>query len=422
MRRSIVLALVLVAVLVLGLSWLVLSPWGQGWLRGPGTLSLEEIEPLPDVPLPEGRRIAYGSLGLKYLTAEELEDLGFLRDSHREQVPYRADLALERWVFVLRMDAIPALTEPEFTGMEEGNRWLSDDDLVLGIVYEGLVRAYPVRILDRHEVVNDHFGKVPVLITYCPLCFSGAAFVRPSVAGRVLEFGVSGRLYNANLLMYDRQSGSLWSQFTGEPIAGPLVGKISPLARIPLDVVSWGEWKAAHPETQVLARPTRVKTPKRTLSFSPEHYERYAYDEYRLKPQVGFGVDIRDLPLRGVNAKRKVVGLVVGGRAMAYEEHVLKREGLVNDVIGGEPIVIFHAPDDRIRAFRRTVGGRTLTFRRVSEVLIDQETGTHWSFDGVPQEGPLANAGALEELVVHSAFWFAWVAFYPDSGLYSERN
>lgn len=418
MRRSAVIALLLGGVLVLLGSWFFLGPGGRSFWGNPKPLPPDVIATLPHVALTD-TEIVHGNLDLKYLVEDELRTLGISIDL--DNVPYSKSLDLDRWAFVLRMDAIAAITDAKFTTVDETDRWLKEDDLVLAVAYRDIVRAYPVRILDRHEIVNDRFHDTPVAVTYCPLCFSGIVFERPVISGQILEFGVSGRLYNANLLMYDRQTASLWNQFTGQVIAGPLLGKVPALKRIPVDVVSWGIWKQVHPDTRVLARPTQVWTPGGPRYFSPDRYERYAYDEYRLKPEVGFGVDIRKLDLQGINSKRKVVGVVVNDQPKAYQEFHIKEAKVINDVVGNEPIVIFAASDDRVRAFRRTLNSRVLQFALKDDHIIDQETQTVWSFAGVAQSGPLSAQGSrLEELVVTSSFWFAWVAFYPDTELYSE--
>jgi len=401
-------------------TWFLLGPWGRSFWGNLKPLPPDVIATLPHVALAD-REIIRGNLDLKYLSGDELRTLGISMDL--DNVPYSKSLDPDRWAFVLPMDAIAAITDPEFTTVDETDRWLKEDDLVLGVAYRDIVRAYPVRILDRHEIVNDRFHDAPVAVTYCPLCFSGIIFERPVIAGRILEFGISGRLYNANLLMYDRQTGSFWNQFTGQVIAGPLLGKVSALKRIPTDIVSWGTWKQVHPNTRVLARPTQVSTPAGVRYLSPDRYERYAYDEYRLKPEVGFGVDIRELDLKGMNSKRKVIGIVVNDRPKAYVEFVVKDAKIINDVVGGEPIVILSAPDDRIRAFRRTLQSQVLQFALDDGQIIDQETQTVWSFDGVALSGALSAPGSrLDELIVTSSFWFAWVAFYPETELYSEAH
>jgi hypothetical protein len=149
-------------------------------------------------------------------------------------------------------DCIPAIEAPEFVSVSKAG-FLRDDDLVLGVKHNGVTRAYAANILNHHEIVNDDFNGEPVVVTYCPLCGSGVAFLR-TLDGVVMDFGVSGVLHNNDLVLYDRQSESLWQQITGEAFAGPGRGKT--LQAIPVAMSFWRDWRDANPTTQVLAPPT----------------------------------------------------------------------------------------------------------------------------------------------------------------------
>lgn len=135
-----------------------------------------------------------------------------------------------------RRDGIPSIDSPKFTPVKDAN--LQNGELVLGLNINGDVRAYPLQIIVWHEIVNDVVGGEPVAITYCPLCFSNQVFKR-TVEGEAVEFGTSGKLYNSNLVMYDRASESLWSQALGQAIAGENAGM--KLERVSLDVTYWGD-------------------------------------------------------------------------------------------------------------------------------------------------------------------------------------
>ncbi len=188
----------------------------------------------------------------KYFSERELEDLGLQIDL--SQTKYLADLDLDLLMLGCPIrDCIPSIDGPEFETVAEADSWLKDADLVLGLELNGVVKAYPVKILNWHEIVNDYLNETPIAVTYCPLCNSGLVFVRPIVKNQVLEFGVSGRLYKSDLVMYDRQTGSLWSQIEGRAIVGPLAGEAERLQLLPIDVVPWGSWKQQHPDTLVLA-------------------------------------------------------------------------------------------------------------------------------------------------------------------------
>lgn len=148
-------------------------------------------------------------------------------------------------------DAIPAIDSPRFVSARQSG--LTDDDRVLGVALQGAARAYPVRILNWHEVVNDRFGDRAVVVTYSPRCGAGMAFeARPGAAAS--SFGVSGLLYNGDALLYDRATQSLWSPLLQAAVSGPLVG--ARLQPVPLTHTSWAGWRSRHPGTEVLSTDT----------------------------------------------------------------------------------------------------------------------------------------------------------------------
>lgn len=149
-------------------------------------------------------------------------------------------------------DGIPAIDRPRFVAASRAG-FLEPDDAVLGIMHRGDARAYPVRILNWHEVVNDRIAGQPVAVTYCPLCGSGVAFVAEH-GGTVLNFGVSGLLYNSDVLLYDRATQSLWSQLMGRAISGSMKGAV--LTALPLAHTTWAHWRTMHPSSRVLTPDT----------------------------------------------------------------------------------------------------------------------------------------------------------------------
>jgi hypothetical protein len=155
-------------------------------------------------------------------------------------------------------DGIPSIDSPKFVSVEDGNKFLEDSDKILGINIDGDIRAYPLQILVWHEIVNDNVGGIPVAVTYCPLCFTNQVFNR-NVNYTISEFGTSGKLYNSNLVMYDRATKSLWSQALGEGIVGKYAGTI--LERIPFDIAYWKDWKQLYPNSKVLSRDTGSNRP-----------------------------------------------------------------------------------------------------------------------------------------------------------------
>jgi Protein of unknown function (DUF3179) len=148
-------------------------------------------------------------------------------------------------------DGIPALTDPAAVPAGEAD-FLRDDDIVIGLSVADQARAYPLKILNWHEVVNDRLGGQAVAVTYCPLCGTGIAFAA-TLNGERLDFGVWGLLYQDNLLLYDRATKSLWSQFMGQAVSGARLG--ARLTSVPIEHASWRAWRTRHPQTSVLALP-----------------------------------------------------------------------------------------------------------------------------------------------------------------------
>ncbi|MFQ5997767.1 MAG: DUF3179 domain-containing protein [Candidatus Bathyarchaeia archaeon] len=313
-------------------------------------------------------------------------------------------------------DGIPSIDSPKFISAEQANEWLGDEEFVLGIEYNGILRAYPHQILVWHEIVNDNFNEDPVLITYCPLCFTGIAFER-IVDGEQVEFGTSGKLLNSDLVMYDRKTRSYWSQITGQAIVGELSGM--KLNAIPLDTIRWVDWKNLHPDTKVLSRDTG-------------HFRNYGADPYGGYYTGGgtiFPVDSNDNRLQ---TKAIVFGLEINGASIAYpEEDIAAVGGVLNHQFKGVPLLVFQLPNQTTqvtaggsaaamaratRIFERSVSGRALAFELANGILVD-ESGSEWSFEGIGLSGP--NKGTrLTRLDRGPHFWFAWSSFFPETELY----
>jgi hypothetical protein len=265
-------------------------------------------------------------------------------------------------------DGIPALDRPRFVAAEEGG-FLEADDRVLGLQLNGHARAYPIAILNWHEVVNDVLGGEPVAITYCPLCGTGIAF-DARVGGRTLEFGVSGLLYNSDVLLYDRQTESLWSQIRMQAISGPLKGvHLKPL---PLRHTSWQAWRAAQPQTVVLSTDT---------GFARD-YRRDPYAGYQEEATLYFPVAQRS---HRYHPKERVLGLEVDGRYKAYPFAELARAGR----------------------------------QRIADRLADREIEIR--FDAASQSAEAFDADG-RPLPAVTSFWFAWYAFHPDTEVFTTAR
>jgi len=300
-------------------------------------------------------------------------------------------------------DCIPSIDDPTFQSVDEAT-WLASGDLVIGVEIDGETRAYPLRILNVHEIVNDRVAGEPVAVTYCPLCRSGLVFSR-DVGGSTLTFGVSGKLLDANLVMYDRQTETYWSQLSGEAVVGPLVPRT--LEILPSTITTWEEWERAHPDTRVLSRNTGIY-PTGTYGSNP-------YGGYANSSRVGFGVDEVDDRLP---AKELVYGVTVGNASRAYPAETVSERGVVNDEVGGLPIAVVEDPEDgSVRIFVRERDDETLRFSATDGQLVDQQ-GHRWSFAGEALDGPREGT-RLEEIPTHGVYWFAWSSFHPETGIYS---
>jgi CheY-like chemotaxis protein len=287
----------------------------------------------------------------------------------------RAETALERNGFVLEpsgipveeilaggppRDGIPALDEPAHLAAESAP-W-RDDEIVVGVTIGEQSRAYPLAVLVWHELVNDQLGGLPLLVSYCPLCGSAMVFDR-RVAGAARRFGVSGLLYRSDLLMYDRESESLWSQIAARAVAGPALETRLTLLRS--SMMQWGRWKRLHPRTTVLSPRTGYSRP----------YGRSPYGDYAESSQLRFPAPVD----RRYHPKTRTLGLRSSdGTARAYPSvELLRAGGSVEERFASHPVSI--------------------------------------RFD--PKSGEFETQ-APEDLEVIESYWFAWSAFHPDTSVF----
>lgn len=260
-------------------------------------------------------------------------------------------------------DGIPALDRVATIPASQAD-W-AEDDLVLGIVVAGEARAYPVAILNWHELVNDTLGGKPILVSFCPLCGTGMVFDR-RIGGKARRFGVSGLLYRSDLLMYDRESESLWSQISAEAVTGPLLGERLRLLRSSVD--EWGRWKREHPKTTILSRATGYR----------RDYDRSPYAGYAQSRDLIFPVEAD----RRYHPKMPTVGLRIPGEgARAYPVSELARAG-----------------------------------GSVSERFLGRSVRV--TFDPKRQ---LFDVTAPPEVEVVEGFWFAWASFHPETSVYAAE-
>jgi hypothetical protein len=208
-------------------------------------------------------------------------------------------------------DGIPAISNPQFETKVQAS-WLNADDRIIGVSHNGVAKAYPIRILNWHEIVNDVIGGMPVVVTFCPLCGTGMVF-EATIDKDVLEFGVSGLLFESDVLLYDKKTNSLWSQLWMQAVSGSQKGQ--ELTQVTADHTSWQDWQERYPETLVLSRET---------GFSRD-YRRNPYAGYEARKELYFPVQNEDDSL---HSKSWVLGVSVDDEHKAYTFDALKREGL----------------------------------------------------------------------------------------------
>lgn len=287
-------------------------------------------------------------------------------------------------------DGIPSIDRPQFVAADQAR--LNDDDIVIGLYRHGEARAYPQRILVWHEIVNDEVAGEALGITYCPLTGTALGFKRGAT-----QLGVSGKLVNSNLVMYDRATDSEWPQILGVAIDGPLAGQ--GLEELRLIWTTWGQWQARYPETRVLSERTGyVRNYRRDPYGSYTPLGGYYLPESRRL----FSVLHRD---DRFPPKTMIFGVRTARGALAVTRQALRDEGLIETRVGDEPIVLIHDPGlETAWAFRNPRG-----------VSLDA---------GALGFGPAGVSGpgieALEPLHGFEAMWFAWAAFYPETALYPE--
>ena len=300
-------------------------------------------------------------------------------------------------------DGIPSIDNPKFLSVADANKFLKDSDLVLGITINGQTKAYPLLILVWHEIVNDKVGGVPVAVTYCPLCFTTQVFNR-TISGNVVEFGTSGKLYNNNLVMYDRLSGSLWSQALGEGIVGTHAGES--LKRFPFDLAYWKDWKQLYPNSVVLSTDTGFTRP----------YGVDPYGDYYTSDQLFFPISNLD---KRLGLKEMVVGLDNEGQYKAYVLNQIESSKIINDKVGNKSIVLFSLYPRMIRAYSPIINSKALDFQYNASTnkIIDKQTGSEWNFDGLAVNGQLKGK-QLTRLPFDEGFWFSWSAFHPQTRIY----
>ena len=320
---------------------------------------------------------------------------------------------------ILGRDQIIPIDIPALLPVANAPDYMQPREPVISIVIEGDARAYPLAMLMWHEIVNDTVGGVPVTVTFCPLCNTSITFERV-VDGQELTFGTSGMLRRSDLIMWDRQSQSLWQQITGNAIVGDFAADKTVLKQLPSAIIAWETFAESYPEGKVLRRVTNsVGAPIR---------------EYDRPPYAGYdNVDAHPFLFLGVVDERLVatsrVLTIDGEIPVAYPFSFLEETPVLNDSVNGEGIVAFFEngtfsafvnqaladqPGGSVTVFSRNFDDQTLTFELSDTGITDVETGSDWNFVGMAIGGELEGT-QLEPVVNANHFWFSWAVFRPDT-------
>jgi len=317
-------------------------------------------------------------------------------------------------------DGIPSLREPKFETVAESTDWMVPFEPVITLVVNNEPRIYPIQILIWHEVVNDELGGEPVLVTFCPLCYTAIAFDR-RVDGEVREFGVSGFLRESDLLLFDDQTITLWQQLTGEGIVGTDAGKR--LRFLPAQIVSFLDAHQQYPDALVLSRDTGF-----SRAYGRNPYG--GYDDINTSPIFGTSFDDHRLP-----AVARILAVEYGGEAVAFPFDALSERVVIDATVGGASIVAFWQPGTlsalnrgsiassqdvgAAGAFIAELEGVPIAFESRDGAIYDTETDSRWNVLGAAVEGPLEGE-RLEPVVSGSHFWFIWSIFLPDTRVITE--
>lgn len=304
---------------------------------------------------------------------------------------------------------IPALDDPPTIPASQA-AYLLEKEEIFGIVVAGRARAYPLRFLSWHELLNDTLGGEPIVLSFCTLCGTGIFYRARTPDGGVYRFDTSGLLYLSNKLMVDRGSRTLWSNLTGEPVVGRLARSPVRLEMLAGTLTTWEAWRRQHPDTTVLDLRAIEK------EMGPVHrYEYRPGAAERSRRGVSFPVWIASDAL---GRDREVFTLRLGGGAKAYPvDKVLSRQ-VVNDEIGGEPVVLIgDTGSGSVRAFRRA----SHVFRAGNDDRLLDESDRLWKVGetGLTALEPGALESPLRRLPGHVAFWFGWYAFFPHTEVWS---
>ncbi len=305
-------------------------------------------------------------------------------------------------------DGIPAIEEPEMIPATEID-YLDDSDLISGVRIGDIVVGYPHKILDYHEIINHTIDNSKIILSYCPL--TGSALAWSSVESGDFTFGVSGLLYNSNLILYDRMTDSNWSQMSILCVNGKRIGEVPEV--YPVFETTWKTWKKINPDSLVMSLNTGYQ----------RNYNEYPYGDFKTSDNLIFSINNSDTRL---HLKERVHGISSGDSSVAYPISSFGENlTILNHEINEEKIVVAISTGMNFAiSFKRVLDdGTELEFTAINgklPVIMKDQSGNEWDLFGRSVSGPLKGE-ELGKLTSHNAYWFAWAAFHPDTEIISVK-
>ncbi len=300
-----------------------------------------------------------------------------------------------------------AILEPQFVPAREAS-FLQDEDTLIGVARGNVAKAFPAADLAQHGSVNDRMPDGPIEVTWCGVCNTGAVF-RAHIKGRTLHFEYDS-MVGANEVHKDRETGTRWQQSTGEAVSGPLKGTF--LEMYPFVRTTWKEWRRRYPRTVVLKPMPGYAERMPSLSKRINAATRSGDGD---APKAAFGNDTR------LGPREVIAGLQIGKEEKAFPFSQLRVARVVNDRVGGVPVLVVHQPSsDTTTAFEARATGKILRFEAVdadATRLIDLGTHSTWDAYGLCLDGPLKGT-QLKTLILMPEFWFAWSQFHPKTTIF----
>lgn len=319
-----------------------------------------------------------------------------------------------------KRDGIAPIDEPSFVSIKKASSWLKDNEPLIFVKINNESKAYPLQVLIWHEIVNDSLANKKILVTFCPLCNASLVFNR-TIKDKTYTFGTSGLLRHSDLVMYDRQSESLWQQFTGTAIVGDMTGV--KLEEINSSIISLKDIKKFHPKTKILSKDTGFYR-----AYGKNPYS--GYDNINSNPfLLDTKADDRLAPMR------RVATIELNNKTKAYSYKILKEKNIINDIFQEKNIVVLYKQNilsaldaSKIKnskevgtasVFEAKVDNKPLEFYSKNNNFFDKQTNSQWNIFGKAVEGELKGT-QLKQLSSGSHFWFAWAVFKPDTIIYKK--